>query len=83
MQSKNVNVFVQATQIVCYVLPILVTINPLVLIIVQELVMVNGFDQEKLSVLYFVMEESEPCIIHADFKVRKMKKNTEMLLTVF
>ena len=78
MQQKNVNVFVQATQIVCYVFTILVSINPLVLVVVQELALVNGFGQEKFYVLYFVMEEPEPCNILAEIKVRKTK-NTVVL----
>ena len=41
--------------------------------IAMELVLVNGFNQEKLFVLYFVMEEPEPYIIHVKIKVRKMK----------
>ena len=71
MQSNNVNVFVQATQIVCYVFPILVTMILLVLMVVQELVLVNGFEQEWVYVLYFAMEETEPLYIHAAIKVSK------------
>ena len=70
MQSKNVIVFVQATQIVCYVFPILATMNPFVLMYVQELVLVNGFEQEWVNVRYFVMEETETCNIHVQIKVR-------------
>ena len=72
MQSNNVNVFVQATQIVCYVFPILVTMNLLVLIVVQELALVHGFKQEGVYVLYIAMEETEPCNIHVENKVRKI-----------
>ena len=64
MQSNNVNVFVQATQIVCYVFPILVTMNLLVLMVVQERALVNGFELERVYVLYFAMEEPEPRYIH-------------------
>ena len=71
MQSNNVNVFVQATQIVCYVFPILVTMNLLVLIVVQELVLVNGFEQEWIFVQYFAMEETEPCDMHVEIQVSK------------
>ena len=67
------NVFVQTTQIVCCVFTILVTINPLVQIVVQELVLANGFDTEPAYVQLFVMEETEPYNIHAEDKVRKMK----------
>ena len=71
MQSNNVNVFVQATQIVCYVFTILVTMNLLVLMVVQELAMVHGFKQEGVYVLYFAMEEPEPCNMHVEIKVSK------------
>ena len=71
MQSNNVNVFVQATQIVCYVFPILVTMNLLVLMVVQELALVNGFKQEGVYVLHFAMEEPKPCNMHVEIKVSK------------
>ena len=71
MQSNNVNVFVQATQIVCYVFPILVTMNLLALMVVQELALVNGFELEWVYVLYFAMEETEPCNMHVEIKVSK------------
>ena len=71
MQSNNVNVFVQATQIVCYVFPILVTMNLLALMVVQELALVNGFEQKWVYALYFAMEETEPCNMHVEIKVSK------------
>ena len=71
MQSNNVNVFVQATQIVCYVFPILVTMNVLALMVAQELALVNGFKQERVYVLYFAKEEPELLYIHAAIKVSK------------
>ena len=71
MQSNNVNVFVQVTQIVCYVFPILVTMNLLVLMVVLELALVHGFKQEGVYVLYFAMEETEPCNMHVEIKVSK------------
>ena len=70
MQYKNVSVFVQTTQIVCYVFTILVTMNRLVQMVVQELALANGFEQEWEYVLYFVMEELEPCNIRVLIKVR-------------
>ena len=71
MQSNIVNVFVQATQIVCYVFTILVTMNLLVLMVVQERALVNGFELEWVHVLYFAMEEPEPCNMHVEIKVSK------------
>ena len=71
MQSNNVNVFVQATQIVCYGFSILVTMNLLVLMVVQERALVNGFKQKWIYVLYIAMEEPEPCNMHVEIKVSK------------
>ena len=71
MQSNNVNVFVQTTHLVCYDLTILATMSPLVLIVVQELVLVNGFEQECMYVLRIAMEEPESLNIHVEIKVSR------------
>ena len=71
MQSNNVNVFVQTTHLVFYDLTILAIMSPLVLIVVQELVLGNGFEQEILYVLYIAMEEPEPLYMHVEIKVSR------------
>ena len=38
--------------------------------VAQELVRVDGFKQEWVYVLYFVMEEPKPLNIHVELKVR-------------
>ena len=63
--------FVQETQIVCFVFPILVLMNSLVLRVVQELVLVNEFEAKPFHVQLFVMEVPEPCNIRVEIKVRK------------